>query len=700
MRRSLQSNFAFGVADESYMSQDDAPQYMQASAIIDNMHITATGALQARKGTSFAGIIPEVYINQSYDTFEYLVETSLGYKYQLLFYMDLAVRSYVLVSRYQVNDQKALVVNESIILQTPITNVFPNEISVTSTGAHIIICSEKFKPQHLVISTPLSGTKFEEYVFSVIPSMDFGKLDYSKFQFTPQKTEGRPFGYHIVVANGSVPARYVGGAIYGQGLSKDEPLGYGIITEISNDGQILHVSVIRGFSEDVAVHQTEGIWTQLGATSPEGTAWVLKEPIWSDTNGWPIAAGYYKGRLWLGGCNEYPSLMAGSVLNQVNNFNVGTGDPTDAICYMLNSDGGGRILNIHGAYGLQIFTEEKQFVISAGAMGVIAPGNFDEQMISDYRISNVPPIYYRNKLYFTCKDGKTLIQFDEDDQSASFTDLSFSAGHLLHHPICLAAASIENNSMKLLYILNQDGTLVVFAQCDITGVQGFSRYNMFLKKTEKIISIVSVENVLALQIFDSYKQELSFYYMNDAVHLDRNKKYYFVDGIVAVDPIYHNDTVNVVEKINDSFMNYGEYLVKNGQINLADNPSYLGKPTNFYGYVGKIQPWIWQSVPLKVGKQSSLVKKLIVSAVIQYYKSHAFTFRVITMDRGKREILYTQDMGCNSFEDMIDYPKLTTGYDELQLALSLYKDIRFELEGSSAYPMLLQSVGWTGEQRG
>ncbi len=209
----------------------------------------------------------------------------------------------------------------------------------------------------------------------------------------------------------------------------------------------------------------------------------LEVSAFSVERGWPTAATFYEGRLWFGGTSggeiENSNLgqtLFGSVVGDFVNFDVGTGDPSDAIKETIATDKSNVIKYLVGDRTLQIFTDSGEFAVPQNDETAITPPMAVRPQTRE-GITNVEPVVLDNQTFFVPRGGKRIASFSFNTNGLSYdaADVSVLAPGLIRNPVDSAVlkGSTTNDANYLMFV-NSDGTLAVFQSLSLENVAAWT----------------------------------------------------------------------------------------------------------------------------------------------------------------------------------------------------------------------------------
>ena len=692
-----QSGFTLGQVDNIYFTATNQQQYLEALSKCENAYITGQRVPTRRASFGFIdtdGKYPASVTSKEFTNFEF--ESAEGNWYQVLLTWE-TDRTRVTLVKFAFNGTSGIYEPDSNFLLPEVAGsefvgIRPSEIDYSATDSYIVLANQGVPPQKITIDeTTLANSVLELIAFNVVPSLDFGDLDYSTYTFNPKCTGGgNPSGTPPVCPVGEVfgaiidvdrPSAsdpkftndWVGGLIIGQtGASSAQPIGIGLITAIADhdaDTQRFTVTVLQAFG-------TENF-------SKAGQTWSVRKPAWSATQGYPAKTTFHKGRLWFANTRAYPMFIAGSRTNTPNDFNVSNGEAPDAIAYILQNSEGGGIQNIFGGQNLHIFTPTQQLAVVGGIDVGIEPANFSPKLISQYTSSNIKPTLYRDRIYLTTADGKALIEIQEVDQAVAAGIISFSATELIKKPIKIVAHTLVDTEDQILSLLNEDGTVTIFSKAEITGVQAFSPLEISLFQGEKVTGLGVINNVLY-----AITDKLRLTYSSNRKNFDAWKSTTMTSGVITLgfypeaqvgDLLGVTYETDINGQINNNYL--GEFpIIDDGGLKVDVGQDITANAMIGLNYTTRIK-----SMPLFSSPNGSFKLKKVSNAWLQFANSFNFTFNGRRLGVSLPATLLPS--GAN--------PKSLTGTSQIGVAQGYKQDFFLEVIQDTPYDITVQSFAWS-----
>ncbi len=621
-----QNSFNAGEVDQVTWKRTDIAEYLTAAQSLLNAEVGTTGLARKRKGTTFR-INATNQAEQNSTMYEFIDKN--GQYYIILgasqmFYVFTVPNPETPVVDYQgrfvitYTGDQVVYDNENIdfVQGIPVdyTSVDLFDIDYTQDNDVLILTSPNYPPGRIYVSSysPLTFA-FEYLNIYPLPSYDFNQINYNATTVTLSVS-----GNTLTIAFAGLPAGstfnsgWIGGEIVGGGASELAPIGYAIITGVSQSGTTVT------FTATVQIaFQTTGY-----ATS--GSQYSIRQPAWVNTLNNPFGLGYpskvlyFQNRLWFGNTALLPNTIFGSKLNQPVSFDVGTGKDTDAIIYTIGQTNSGAIQWLNGGKQLEIYCSNFEFACPQNEDIGLTPSTFSVRQQSSYGSSLVlKPQTYINDSYFVQKTGKAAINFHFTGVGLAYasTNIAPQSQHLMKNPNNRALSRGTDISQdNFIYFVNDDSTITSFQFASEIKLAALTP--VIFQADVQLIDIVSVNNFIYILKYYSLTQQYTIERFDDATYVD-SEETYFMDstGVVAELDRFDGYTVQVVYANQD----FGQYLVVNGTITV-NNPLQLTVSVQI-GLLFDVE--IIPMFPF-FSATSSPFEKILSRVYIDYYQSLNF----------------------------------------------------------------------------
>lgn len=187
------------------------------------------------------------------------------------------------------------------------------------------------------------------------------------------------------------------------------------------------------------------------------------EPIWSVTRGYPRHGRIFQGRMYIDGGKSRPSVVYGSKVNDLFNYDFGTALADEAIGPLTG--GFDEVTGFYPGRNLIIFTSKAEYIIPQTFGEPITPTTaVMTRQTSIGSEKGFRPQEVEGGVMFVQREGASIQEmiFDDTQQAFSSNFVSLLSSHLVDSPVDFAlrkATSTEDGSYLLL--VKGDGNLTV-----------------------------------------------------------------------------------------------------------------------------------------------------------------------------------------------------------------------------------------------
>ncbi len=579
-----QTSFTAGEADVVTWKRSDIAEYLTAAQSLLNCEIGTTGLAKKRKGTTFqydvtqeAGLNSTMYEFIDKNGAYYIILAAGGYFYvfsvpeaeaNVINYQNLSVVTYT--GDQVVYNQEHVDLVDTIQVDYTFADLY--DLDYTQDNDTLILTSPDYPPGRIYVQS-YSPMKFAFQYLDIypLPSYDFNTINYNATVVTLSVTlnvltitfAGLPPGS---VYNNS----WIGGQIVGGGTSEFSPVGYAIITSVTQVGL------------NVTFKATVQIAFQTVNYAKSGSQYSIRQPAWVNTLnnpyglGYPAKVLYFQNRLWFGNTKLLPITIFGSKLNQPVSFDVGTGKDTDAIIYTIGQTDTGSILWMNGGKQLEIYTSNFEFVCPQNEDIGLTPSTFSVRQQSSYGSSRVlKPQTYLNDSYFVQKTGKSAINFHFNGVGLAYqaTNISPQSEHLMKNPDSRALLRGTDTSQdNFIYLLNgTDNTITAFQFA--TEIKLSALTPIIFEDNVHLVDMCTVNNFVYILKYYELTQIFTIERFQTGAFIDTSENYFMnTDGVVEELERLNGYTVQVVFQNQD----FGQYLVADGVITVTNPLLYSG----------------------------------------------------------------------------------------------------------------------------
>lgn len=596
-----QSRFTMGEVDEINWKRTDFEDYLSAAQSLLNAEIGTTGLAKKRPGTKAL-----------LDVGRYATPNSKIYEFS-----DNFSNYYLILSAPNFMHIFAINGDELDFYQSVETSYDAETLLLldyTEQSDSIVFTTGAYEPSRLYIeSYDPAVFVFEELNIFPFPAYDFGNINYDNFTAELSgDTTTATFKFTGLTSDPGYTEDWVGGQIIGGGEIAEQPIGYGIITAVVpfNGTEV-------SFTLDVRVP-----FKIPGST--KGSEYSVRQPSWSDTLGWPKKVSNYQNRFWYGNTEALPTSLFGSQINKPVNFDVGTGEDTEAIIYSLGQSNTGGITWINPGKQLEVYTLNFEFVAPQDVNTALTPETFTIRQQDAYGSSPAfKPINYTNDSYYSNRTGKSFInyRFDGVGQAYTSTNISIASGHLIKQPKNRALIRGTDSSQdNFVYLLNSDNTITAFQFAMQGGLAAFTPF--VFEEDEDGNSII---NTLDIFTINNEVYLLKYYVLSEKYAIEKLQQEYKIDSYLDLTMSIDGEVLGLqllegytVSVLFDS-QDYGQYLVQNGKINVF-NPNQDSGVVQ----VGLIYPFEIRTMYIYAGSNKSNWEKHLTEINIDYYQSLDF----------------------------------------------------------------------------
>jgi len=178
-------------------------------------------------------------------------------------------------------------------------------------------------------------------------------------------------------------------------------------------------------------------------------------------HGWPKYCTFYQNRLVFAGSKDKPMSVWCSVLNDLFNFDISEPDDDYALADTINSNTLNHITGVYAAKSLQVYTSGAEYVNDSKPMTPVQSNwAFQTGMGSK---DNVALDTLDGSTLFVDRSGSIrefIYSYDQDNYVAK--NLALLAPQIINSPKeMVILRSSQSDLTKLVYFLNEDGTMVV-----------------------------------------------------------------------------------------------------------------------------------------------------------------------------------------------------------------------------------------------
>lgn len=198
----------------------------------------------------------------------------------------------------------------------------------------------------------------------------------------------------------------------------------------------------------------------LDATPAATVVW--DEQLISAARGYPGACAMHRRRLLLGDFPQAVNVLCASAINEITDFDVGSGADNDAIVEKIDNDASLRILHFASTEQLLIFTEAGPYYIPEQVGAPLSPTNLEILHIGPEVAGDPQPHLVSEGMLFTeGSSGRAMMVAPTGNvrRSWEIADLSEMAFHLVGNPIEMEVMPAGTETDRLVIMLRDDGEI-------------------------------------------------------------------------------------------------------------------------------------------------------------------------------------------------------------------------------------------------
>jgi hypothetical protein len=456
----IQNDFTAGELDPKLRARTDIDQYGSGLSTAKNVTIQPQGGAKRRDGTKF---VAELDSGAGSAVRMVPFEFSLTESYMIVFTPG---KMYVLKDGVLIENINGG--SDDFLSSSPVSgigaSIIPTMTWVQSADT-LIICHESISPIKIV-----RGAGDANWTASTISFVNA-----PKYQFTASYKDGSTITTdsfdHLKVSdaagNITVEAMKAGGSSESNAFTETP-------VDEKYTGQYINVTP---FGRLRIVRKVDNHTLECVAETPLfDTTDIPKadfefergyEDTWSSSKGFPRAATFHEGRLFLAGTTTRPSTLWGSVVSDFFNFDVGEGLDDSAIEATLDTGSFNAIVDLYSGRNMQVFTTGAEFYIPQTLDNPITPGNLIVKQQTSFGMK--PGIRLQNldgaTLYIQ-RQGKAIQEFIFSDTVNAYVSskISLLSSHLLKGPTEMAVrrSTSTDEGDQIMLVNGDDGSVACY----------------------------------------------------------------------------------------------------------------------------------------------------------------------------------------------------------------------------------------------
>jgi len=204
------------------------------------------------------------------------------------------------------------------------------------------------------------------------------------------------------------------------------------------------------------------IITSIITLPTPGTINIWFEELISTARGFPRCACLHRTRLVLSGFENVQGVLAASAVNQIGNFDLGSGSDSDAILERVGTEQNSIIKHVISTEQLIILTDRSVIYVPENGTQKFATSTIGFDLSTPDGVSDVPPVWAPEGIIFVDNQSRVLLLALTGTPRGVYTptELSLLAHHLINDPKQLVFSSgLDTRPERVVGVLNSDGTI-------------------------------------------------------------------------------------------------------------------------------------------------------------------------------------------------------------------------------------------------
>lgn len=453
--RPIKTNFTNGEVDPLITMRSDLPLYQNGVAKMRNALPFAQGGFARRPGLQYMTGIPAG--GQSAPAGQ-----------DVVFPMEFAFSA-------EENYLIVFTIERGYIFRKEDTGSGPNQLVFTLAHSYtsqqileftstqvldLMLIFHKDKPIQQITRLGETNWNFADFSIKNIPSFAFGEVQ-EKTLTVPANANTR-IGDTLVLVAG-----VLGDAVFVPGDVGSYIKGFGSGTGEEGDTTSYYKITQYNVSNSVDVEVLDNPIV-VSSFTLNAVEWLLEEPDWSATRGYPRCGTFFQGRLCVAGSRDRPGTIWTSRAGDITDFN--NGGVADDFGITATADTGTKVTfqSIYPGRHLQVMADTAEFYVPISELDPITPTNFALRRTSSIgSLPAIPLFDVDGVVYFPQRGGGSLRQFVFSDKENAYTAdvVSLFSSHLIRGPVDIAIKkSLNTEKGNYIWLVNgNDGSLASFS---------------------------------------------------------------------------------------------------------------------------------------------------------------------------------------------------------------------------------------------
>lgn len=209
----------------------------------------------------------------------------------------------------------------------------------------------------------------------------------------------------------------------------------------------------------------------------------VKEEAFSKTRGWPTCAVVHERRLWMAGTTSLPNAIWASQFGDVQNFDTGEGNLTDAIAMYGVGDEAVFIRHMISGFDLVLMSDEAELYIPGSTTEAISQSTVRVVRATEHGSSYTEPAKFDGGVFFVDKNGKEIREFVTDTRITDYHSIpsSIVIPDWVKSPKKTAVfmGASENQTTPYMFFADQtDGSMICMHSARVDDSFGFMRWSL------------------------------------------------------------------------------------------------------------------------------------------------------------------------------------------------------------------------------
>ncbi len=294
----------------------------------------------------------------------------------------------------------------------------------------------------------------------------------------------------------------------------------------------------------------------------------VKEEAFSNTRGWPTCAVMHERRLWVAGTTSLPNAIWASQFGDVQNFDTGEGNLTDAIAMYGVGDEAVFIRHMISGFDLIIMSDNAEMYVPGSTTEAISQSTVRVVRATEHGSSYTEPAKFDGGIFFVDKNGKEIREFITDTRITDYHAIpsSIVIPDWVKFPKKTAVymGALEVQTTPYMFFADQeDGSMICMHSARTDDSFGFMRWKLDFGDIKDVVTLGEHLYIIA----------------------ERQKNNGYVNGELVPSGSYERQVLkfdtNTKNYITTDFSGLGRYIT-GGSPSYAfgefdfDYPSYVG----------------------------------------------------------------------------------------------------------------------------